>query len=129
MNPEELQPENKNEKNSMEKLLKYFLITIGIIALIELLLWIHGRVSNNIPIDFSGVTTLTVWAAVLTIVFIVFSVIGLMNIDSRVKELNELKEDVSETNREMKENLSDLKTSAKDEREKIVSEAESQINA
>lgn len=127
MNPEKLPSENKNEKKPMVKLLKYFLITIGIIAQIELLLWIHGRLSNNIPIDFSGITILTVWAAVLTIVFIVFSVIGLMNIDSRVKELNELKEDVSKTNREMKENLSDLKISAKDEREKIVSEAESQI--
>ena len=111
----------------MGKFLKYFIIIISIIALVELLLWIHGCISNNSPVNFDCVTTLTVWASVLTIVFIVFSVIGLMNIDSRVKELNELKENVSKTNREMKEMLSDLKISANDERAKIVSEAEGQI--
>lgn len=111
----------------MGKLLRYFIVTIGIIALFELLLWIHGCLEYNLPVDFSGTTTVTVWAAVLTIVFVVFSVIGLMNLDSRIKELNDLREDAANTNRQMKEHLSNLRISANDERVKIVSEAEAQI--
>lgn len=72
-------------------LLKYFIVFVIIIALFELLFWIHSCIQNNIPVDFTGVTTLTIWAAVLTIVFVVFSAIGLLNIDSRIKELNDIK--------------------------------------
>lgn len=44
----------------MGKLLRYFVVTIGIIALFELLLWVHGCLEYNLPIDFSGITTVTV---------------------------------------------------------------------
>ncbi|MBO5675340.1 MAG: hypothetical protein J6S07_03320, partial [Bacteroidaceae bacterium] len=41
--------------------------------------------------SISMVDTLTIWAAVITIVFLVFSVMGLMNIDRKIDEVESVR--------------------------------------
>jgi hypothetical protein len=53
-------------------------------------------------------TAITIWAAVLTIVFLVFSIVGLINIDHRISELNKTKEEMQKTSLEMREQLTKL---------------------
>lgn len=72
-------------------------------------------------------TAITIWAAVLTIVFLVFSVVGLINIDNRLSELKKTKEEMQDTSQEMREQLTKLKTSTGEEREKIVKGAEAEL--
>lgn len=72
-------------------------------------------------------TAITIWAAVLTIVFLVFTIVGLINIDHRLSELNKTKEEMQKTSLEMREQLSKLKTSTDEEREKIVKGAEAEL--
>ena len=72
-------------------------------------------------------TAITIWAAVLTIVFLVFSIVGLINIDHRLSELNKTKEEMQKTSIEMREQLSKLMTSAAEEREKIIKSAEAEL--
>ena len=72
-------------------------------------------------------TAITIWAAVLTIVFLVFSIVGLINIDHRLSELNKTKDEMQKTSLEMREQLSKLKTSTDEEREKIVKGAEAEL--
>ena len=70
---------------------------------------------------------ITIWAAVLTIVFLVFSLLGLINIDHKLSELNKTKDEMQKTSIEMREQLSKLRTSAAEEREKIVKSAEAEL--
>lgn len=72
-------------------------------------------------------TAITIWAAVLTIVFLVFSIVGLINIDHKLSELNKTKDEMQKTSIEMREQLSKLKTSSAEEREKIVKSAETEL--
>lgn len=109
------------------KLIRYFIAIVIVIAIFELLLWIHGCIELHTPIDTTGVTTLTVWATVLTVVFLVFSVLGLLNIDTKVKELRTLKEEVTETNTELKQQIRELKLSAREERQKIIDKANEEV--
>lgn len=111
----------------MKKFWYIFVSILATIGIFEFLFWLHGQLELNLPVDFTGVTTLTVWAAVLTVVFTVFAILGLLNIDNRIKELSDLKRDVAETNSQMKEQLGIIKRSAEEERARIVKKAQDEV--
>lgn len=54
---------------------------------------------------------ITIWATVITIVFVVFSVLGIMNIDGKMKEIDERKAQFKEIEEKSEQLLSTLKTS------------------
>lgn len=106
---------------------KYFIATLIAVVLFELLFFIHRKLEYDLALDIDAVDAITIWATVLTIVFLVFSVLGLLNIDGRIKELNEQRDELRKLNDEMKEALRSIKESATDERMKIVDQAEKEI--
>ena len=66
------------------------------LTIIELLLWVHTtnfgwRIEELLPGD-----AISLWGTVMTIVFLVFSVLALWNIDNKINELNKIKQDISE---------------------------------
>ena len=70
-----------------------------IIIFIQLLLVVAGLFAYHHYLGGSGIdpgSAISIWAAVITIVFIVFAVIGIMNIDGKIKEVNESKEKLDE---------------------------------
>lgn len=66
---------------------------------------------------------ITIWATVITIVFIVFSVLGIMNIDGKMKEIDERKSDFRKIEEKSMKLLSTLETSRND----IINMAQSEI--
>lgn len=81
--------------NIFMKYLKYFLIVIAQFAIVELVIWIHTtgigwHIEELLPGD-----AISLWGTVATIVFLVFSVLALWNVDQKIKELNEIKESIS----------------------------------
>lgn len=110
-----------------KSLLAVFIAIVAVVGLFEFLFWFHRSAYTTLQGEAHGISTLTIWAAVLTVVFLVFAVIGLLNIDNRIKELNSLKEDVANTVRSMKDSLSEIKNSANEERQKIVTAAEKEL--
>ena len=68
--------------------------TINFIAVLELVALIFILVVLMTPqwrdaVD--GISTLTIWTGVLTLVFLVFSVMGLWNIDGKISAIDEAK--------------------------------------
>ena len=101
-----------------------------IIIFIQLLLVVAGLVAYHYYLGDSGIdpgNAITIWAAVITIVFIVFAVIGIMNIDGKIKEVNESKERLDEKYRTIEEKSNDLIQALGDSRTKILKEAEAEI--
>ena len=78
-------------------------------------------------ISMDSATAIAIWAAVLTILFLVFSVLGLVNIDRKISELNKTKDEIAKTSLEMKELLSKLRTSTDEEKNKIVNQAQKEL--
>lgn len=105
---------------------KTFLYILGAIIIFEFLFFLHIGL-NNYPITWNPIDNLTIWATVITIVFLVFSVMGLLNIDGRIKELNELKDKVAETYQQMQNELILLKNSSSEQKKEIVEKAEQEI--
>lgn len=107
--------------------LKYFIVAIGVIFIFETLFLFHAWIDaySFVRIEDSGI--ITIWAAVLTVVFLVFSVMGLLNIDNRIKELNDTRERLSEMEREMKDEIQKFKLSAEEERKKLVKSAQDEV--
>ncbi len=106
-----------------------FVITIALLIIVVVYLLqakvIFWESADAVRLDPS--VAITIWAAVLTIVFLVFSLLGLINIDHKLSELNKTKDEMQKTSIEMREQLSKLKTSAAEEREKIVKSAEAEL--
>ena len=98
------------------------LIQIGLVALG---LYVYHLLQGGTGID-TGLA-ITVWAAVITIVFIVFSVLGIMNIDGKIKEVNESKERLDERYSNIEERSNHLIQTLEESRTKIVKEAEAEI--
>lgn len=111
----------------IRKFLRYFVITLLAIAMVEGLFFLHLWFDGFRFHFQDGISLLALWAAVLTVVFLVFSVMGLWTIDSRIKELSELKNSLSEVDRQMKDELSSLKIQSREERAKIVTQAEKEV--
>lgn len=101
-----------------------------IIIIIQLLLVVAGLCVYHHYLGGSGIdpgNAITIWAAVITIVFIVFAVIGIMNIDGKIKEVNESKEKLDERYKTIEEKSNDLIQALGDSRKKILKEAEAEI--
>ena len=89
------------------KYLKYFLLIILQFAIVELVIWVHTNGIWHIE-ELAPSDAISLWGTVTTIVFLVFSVLALWNIDQKIQELNEIKRSIGEkfnnietTNREV----------------------------
>lgn len=107
-----------------------YLVIIGLLLGIVIYL-----LSNKIIVINSGYSAnidsssaIAIWAAVLTILFLVFSVLGLVNIDRKISELNKTKDEMNKTANDMQEQLIILKNSTDEERNKIVSQAQKELH-
>lgn len=101
-----------------------------IIVFVQLLLVVAGLFAYHYYLGGSGIdpgNAITIWASVITIVFIVFSLLGIMNIDGKIKELSESKEKLDERYRAIEERSSHLIQALEESRIKIVKEAEKEI--
>lgn len=93
----------------------------------ELMFFLHWWADANNFRHTDESVVITIWAAVLTVVFVVFSLLGLLNIDNRIKELGEIKSRLVEMETNMKQTLASVKSSAEEERNKIVKMAEKEV--
>lgn len=78
------------------KYLKYFLLFVLQFVLVEFVIWFHASRSNWDISLLSPSDAISLWGTVTTIVFLVFSVLALWNIDQKIHELNDLKRNISE---------------------------------
>lgn len=110
------------------RMLKRIACCAAIAAIVfELMFFLHWWVDANNFRHTDGSIVISIWAAVLTVVFVVFSLLGLLNIDNRIKELSEIKGRLVEMEAEMKQTLVSVKSSAEQERNKIVKMAEKEV--
>lgn len=87
------------------------------IILIQIILVAGGLFLYHLYLGGTGIDpgdAITIWATVITIVFIVFSVLGIMNIDGKMKEIDERKADFKAIEEKSATLLSTLETSRKD---------------
>ena len=101
-----------------------------IIVFIQLVLVVAGLVAYHYFLGGSGIDpgdAITIWASVITIVFIVFSLLGIMNIDGKIKELSESKDNLDERYRAIEERSSHLIQTLEESRTRILKEAEEEI--
>ncbi len=106
---------------------KYFLNIIVAIAAFEALFILHACMDGFRFSNIDGFDIISIWATVITIVFIVFSIMGMMNIDSRIKELNDTKERLAKAEHEISKTVESLKSSAEKEKSEIVKKAQEQL--
>lgn len=109
------------------KYLKYFLIVIAQFAIVELVIWIHTtgigwHIEELLPGD-----AISLWGTVATIVFLVFSVLALWNVDQKIKELNEIKERISCKSVEIEARNREVMLEADKVQKDLVNKAEEQI--
>lgn len=98
----------------------FYIILLQVILIAGGLLLYHHFL-GGIGIDPGD--AITIWATVITIVFIVFSVLGIMNIDGKMKEIDERKADFKAIEEKSEKLLSTLETSRTD----IMNMAQSEI--
>lgn len=75
-------------------------------------IWADGYSFRNID----GYSILTIWAAVLMLIFLVFSVLGLLNVDSRIRNLHDAEKRVEEIEAKMTKLLQEFQMSAEKEK-------------
>ena len=109
------------------KYLKYFLFFILQFALVEFVVWFHSSDSNWKVSELSPSDAISLWGTVTTIVFLVFSVLALWNIDQKIHELNDLKRDISEKFTSIETKNREVMLEADKAQKDIVKEAEVQI--
>lgn len=107
--------------------LKNFITVISVVLIFEGLFILHAWAGSFTFGNIGGVSIITIWAAVLTVVFLVFSIMGLFNIDNRIKELNDARDRLSSMEAEMKAEMLKFKLSAEEERQKIVQKAQAEV--
>ena len=76
--------------------LKYFIFVILQLAIVELVVWFHTAGLGWHIAELAPRDGITLWGTVTTIVFLVFSVLALWNIDQKMHELNEMKKNIGE---------------------------------
>ena len=87
------------------------------IFLLQIILVAGGLFLYHLYLGGTGIDSgdaITIWATVITIVFIVFSVLGIMNIDGKMKEIDERKADFKAIEDKSATLLSTLETSRTD---------------
>lgn len=87
------------------------------IILIQIVLVAAGLFLYHLYLGGTGIEpgdAITIWATVITIVFIVFSVLGIMNIDGKMKEIDERKADFKVIEEKSAKLISTLETSRTD---------------
>jgi len=103
----------------------WFIIVLTQIALVALGLWVYHLLLGGTGLE-PGVA-ITIWAAVITIVFVVFSLLALKNIDGKVSELEKLKDKQAEKFNEIESSSKAIIDSARDAKKQIVDQAELEI--
>lgn len=101
-----------------------------LIIFIQLVLVVAGLCAYHYFLGGSGIDpgdAITIWAAVITIVFIVFSLLGIMNIDGKIKDVNETKEKLDARYSAIEERSNHLIQTLEESRTRIVKEAEVEI--
>ena len=109
------------------KYLKYFLFFILQFALVEFVIWFHSSDSNRKVSELSPSDAISLWGTVTTIVFLVFSVLALWNIDQKIHEQKDLKRDISEKFTSIETKNREVMLEADKAQKDIVKEAEVQI--
>ena len=87
------------------------------VIIIQIILVASGLFLYHLYLGGTGIEpgdAITIWATVITIVFIVFSVLGIMNIDGKMKEIDERKSDFKIIEEKSAKLLSTLETSRAD---------------
>lgn len=107
----------------------WFIIIFVEIIIVEALFLLERTLGNGYSLSetVSRVDVLTIWAAVITIVFLVFSVIGLLDIDRRIKEVDDIKEKQTAKFREIEESSREIIESSRDAKRQIVEQAEKEV--
>ena len=100
----------------------WFIIVILQIGLVALGLFLYHLFLGGTGIEPGD--ALTIWATVITIVFIVFSVLGLMNIDGKITELKASQKDYEKLQEKSKQLLATMETS----RSELIQKAQDEIN-
>lgn len=106
---------------------KRFLLIGGIVFLFEVLFFLHIWADGYSFRNIDGYSVLTIWAAVLMLIFLVFSVLGLLNVDSRIRNLHDAEKRVEDIETKMTSLLEEFKISAEKEKQGIVKKAEEEI--
>lgn len=109
------------------KYVKYFLFLISQLVIVELVIWFHTcrlgwHVEELLPGD-----AISLWGTITTIVFLVFSVLALWNIDQKIQELNSIKHSISEKFNNIENKNREVMQEADKAQKDIVKQAEVQI--
>ena len=104
------------------RLKHWFILILIQVILVALGLLVYHRFLGATGMDPGE--AITIWATVITIVFIVFSVLGIMNIDGKIKDIDESKKDFKNIELKSNELLSTLESSRND----LIKKAQDEIN-
>ena len=109
------------------KYVKFFLLLISQLVIVELVIWFHTcglgwHVEELLPGD-----AISLWGTITTIVFLVFSVLALWNIDQKIQELNSIKHSISEKFNNIENKNREVMLEADKAQKDIVKQAEVQI--
>lgn len=107
--------------------LKYFIFVILQLAMVELVVWFHTAGLGWHIAELAPSDAITLWGTVTTIVFLVFSVLALWNIDQKMHELNELKKNIGEKFNNIETKNREVMLEADKAQRDIVKKAEEQI--
>ena len=105
----------------------FILIILQILIAVGVFLCFVWISPNRISCRIDTVDAITIWAGVITIVFLVFSVMGLMNIDRKIDDVDSVKEKQEEKFQEIESRTSKILSSADAVKKEIVSKSEEQI--
>lgn len=103
----------------------WFIVVLLQIAFVAIGLWVYHLLLGGTGLE-PGVA-ITIWAAVITIVFVVFSLLALKNIDGKISELENLKDKQTEKFNEIEGSSKAIIDSARDAKKQIVNQAELEI--
>ena len=107
------------------KLYHWLIIVLLQMAFVAFGLWLYHILLGGTGME-PGLA-ITLWAAIITIVFVVFSLIGMKNIDGKIGELENSNDKIVRKYEEIEEKSNELIHSLSDSRKKIVEEAEIEI--
>ena len=108
------------------KYLKYFLLIILQFAIVELVIWVHTNGTWHME-ELAPSDAISLWGTVTTIVFLVFSVLALWNIDQKIHELNEIKRSIGEKFNNIETKNREVTLEADKAQREIIKKAEEQI--
>ena len=107
--------------------LKYFIFVILQLSIVELVVWFHTAGLGWHIAELAPSDAITLWGTVTTIVFLVFSVLALWNIDQKMHELNEMKTNIGEKFNSIETKNREVMLEADKAQRDIVKKAEEQI--